>query len=466
MATPVIAAVESAVRRAHLTSDDLVLIGLSGGVDSLVLTHALAKIQQRSAGPRIRAVHVNHQLRPESASDAARVMEFAQSFAVPVDVIAADIAEWARAKRQGIEAAARDARYAAIAALARKLGSHWIALGHTRNDQAETVLLRLARGSSLDGLTGMRWLSERAVPLQPGDRESVRLSILRPLLEVSRLEIERYAEAHRLQPVEDASNHSPAFRRNIVRHRVLPALEDAMPHATTAIARTAALLREDAGYLDALAREAEREVIKEIAGMVMVAREPARRLHPALLRRVIAATIVRVAGDQALLTFDRIEALRNAVQDGVVSSTIELGSGFIAYIDYEIVAVGRETDVENALRRSSELPLIEPGMAVPLDLPVELELGNRWRLWAAQPRTAPRWVIRTRQPGDRIMVPDGRPVRLQDWLVNRKVPSYVRDWLPLLAGEGIIRWVAGISPGDFEDAAAGVSLRLRRDDGG
>ncbi len=466
MATPVIEAVALAVRRANLTPDDLMLIGLSGGIDSLVLTHTLSTLQQMAAGPQLQAIHINHQLRLESADDAARVTELAQALQVPVEVIAVDIDEWARVLRQGIEAAARAARYAAFGSLAQKFGTHWIALGHTRDDQAETVLLRLARGSSLEGLAGIRWLSERAVPIAPGRSGNVRLSIIRPLLDTSRHEIEQYARAHGLEPVEDASNLSLAFRRNIVRHRILPGLEEAVPNATAAIARTAAILQEDAAYLDSLAVEAEREVIQENVGLVMIARKPARRLHPAIQRRIVVAAIIRVAGNQALLTFDRIEALREAVQEGAVSTRIELGNEFSAYVDYEMVAIGRDEEVEDTLRRISELPLIEPGAAVPLDMPFELALGNNWRLRVEQRGAASRWLLRTRQPGDRIMTPSGQPVRLQDWFVNRKVPAYTRDWLPLLIDDEVIRWVAGVSPLNFEDAASGIRIRLRRENDG
>lgn len=463
MATPVIEAVESAIRRANLTPDDVVLIGLSGGVDSLVLTHALSRLQRLAAGPQLWAVHVNHQLRPESEADAARVTEFAQALIVPLDVIAVDIPAWARVLRQGVEAAARAARYAAFGSFAQKLGTRWIALGHTRDDQAETVLLRLARGSSLAGLAGMRWLSERSVPVVPGEPGNVRLSIIRPLLDTSRLEIERYARTHGLEPVEDASNLSLAFRRNVVRHRILPGLETAVPGAAAAISRTAAILREDAGYLDSLAAGAEREVIQEYAGLVMIAREPARRLHPAIQRRIAAAAIIRATGDQAPLTFDRIKALRDAVQEGAVSTRIELGNGLIAYVDYEKVAVGRDSEVKGTLRRASGLPLIEPGTAMPLGDPIDVVLGNSWRLRAEQRGAAPRWLLQTRQPGVRVMAPDGQSVRLQDWFVNRKVPAYIRDWLPLLVGDGVIRWVAGISPWNFEDAVSGVRVRLSRE---
>lgn len=466
MATPVIEAVESAVRRAYLTPDDLVLIGLSGGVDSLVLTHALSTLQQRAGGPRLLAVHVNHQLRTESADDAARVAALAQTLQVPVEVIAVDIAEWARMLRQGIEAAARAARYAAFGSVAKKLEARWIALGHTRDDQAETVLLRLARGTSLEGLAGMRWLSERAVPLAPRDAGTVRLSVIRPLLDISRQEVEQYAGSHGLEPVEDGSNLSLAYRRNVVRHRVLPALEAAVPSATAAIARMAAILQDDAGYLDSLAVEAEREVIKEKAGLVMIAREPARRLHPALQRRIMAAAIIHAAGTQSPLSFDRIEALREAVQDGAVSTRIELGNRFTAYVDYETVAIGQERAVEDSLRRASGLPLMSPGTAVLLEMPVDLALENNWIVRAEPGGVGTCWRLRTRQPGDRMPARDGHTIRLQDWFVNRKVPAYVRDWLPLLAEGGVVRWVGGISPLDFEDAASGVRVQLRHDDRG
>ncbi len=464
MATPVFAAVESAVRRANLTPDELVLIGLSGGVDSLALTHALSTLHQRGAGTRLLAVHVNHQIRPESTVDAARVAKLAETLHVPVEVIPVDVAGWTRVLRQGIEAAARAARYAAFGSVAQRLGTRWIALGHTRDDQAETVLLRLARGTSLEGLAGMRWLSERAVPLAPRDDGTVGLSVIRPLLGISRQEVEQYARANNLEPVEDISNLSLAYRRNVVRHHVLPALEAAVPGAVASIARTAAILQDDADYLDSQAVEAEHGIIQEKAGLVMIQREPARRLHPAIQRRIMAAAIIRAAGTQAPLSFDRIEALRGAVQGGAVSSRIELGNRFTAYVDYETVAIGREMAVEDRLRRVSGLPLMEPGTVVPLDEPVDLALGNNWRVRAEPGGAGTHWVLRTRQPGDRMQVGDRHSIRLQDWFVNQKIPVYVRDWLPLLSDGNVVRWVGGISPLDFEGAASGVRVRLWHDD--
>lgn len=464
MPTPVIEAVQSAIRRANLTPDDLVLIGLSGGVDSLVLTHALSTLQQSAAGPRLQAVHVNHQLRPESAQDAVRVAKLAQALNLPVEVIAVDIDEWTSVLRQGTEAAARAARYAAFGFVAEKLGTGWLALGHSRDDQAETVMLRLARGSSLDGLAGMRWLTERAVPLTPREPGEVQMSIIRPLLDISRQAIEHHARMYDLEPVEDASNLSLAYRRNVIRHRLLPALETAQPGATAALARTAAILRDDADYLNSLAAKAEREVIRECADLVMIERAPARRLHPAIQRRVVAAAIIRASGSQAHLTFDRIEALRAAVKDDAVSVRIELGNRLVAHVDYEIVAIGQDVEIEDALRSVSEMPLMNPGTAVSLTTPVDLTLGNNWRLQAEQRGTCSGWLLRTRQPGDRYLAPTGQSSQLQDWFVNRKVPAYLRDWLPLLVEGGVIRWVAGISPSEFEDAASGVSARLSRED--
>jgi tRNA(Ile)-lysidine synthetase-like protein len=463
MATPVIHAVKQAIRQANLTPGDVVVIGLSGGADSQTLTHALTALHQQRTGPEIRAVHVNHQLRPESEHEAERVAKIAHMIGVPVDIVSVNVGEWDRTLRQGVEAAARAARYAALGQLARDLGTPWVAVGHTRDDQAETVLLRLAGGTSLDGISGMRQVSERDVRLYPDRSHRMRLQVIRPLLGVGRRDVERYARHHHLEPIQDPSNVSAAYRRNVVRHQVLPVLDETVPGAAASIARSACILQDDADFIRSLAQKAESGTVAELDGIVMIAREPVQRLHPAIQRRLIASAMIRAAGDRLRLTLDRIEALRSMILDGSVSSRIELGEMIVAYVDYHTVALGAAADVEDALRRASVLPLLEPETSIPLTSPTELRLRNDWLLRAEQRGGGSRWLLRTRRPGDRVAFSSGPPTRLQDWFVNQKIPAYARDRLPLLVDDGVIRWIAGLSPSQFRDEGAGVHVELRRE---
>jgi tRNA(Ile)-lysidine synthase len=234
---PAVAAVRAAVRAAlrDLAPGDRVLVACSGGADSLALAAATA-FEAPRFGLLAGAVTVDHQLQPGSAERAARLADTLRGLGLdPVAVATVEVGHTG-----GPEAAARAARYAALDAAAERLGAVAVLLGHTRDDQAETVLLGLARGSGARSLAGMAPRSGR---------------YRRPLLDLDR-SVVRAATAG-LAPWEDPHNADPSFGRSRVRHEALPALEAALgPGVTAALARTAALLRADADALDAWADQA------------------------------------------------------------------------------------------------------------------------------------------------------------------------------------------------------------------
>lgn len=239
---PAVAAVRSAVRDAlsGLEAGDLVLAACSGGADSLALAAAVAFVAPR-LGLRAGGVTVDHGLQPGSARRAEQVAGLLAGMGLdPVESIAVAVSG-----PGGVEAAARAARYAALDSAAERTGASAVLLGHTLDDQAETVLLGLARGSGARSLAGM--------PATAGRYR-------RPLLRVSRSATRKACAALGLQPWDDPHNADPAFARARVRHQALPALESALgPGVTEALARTAHLLRADAEALDGWAeREAER----------------------------------------------------------------------------------------------------------------------------------------------------------------------------------------------------------------
>jgi tRNA(Ile)-lysidine synthase len=214
------------------------LVALSGGSDSVALTLLMREL----AGPLGFAIatlaHVNHQLRPEADRDERFCRDLASRLGLPIVVSAIDVAGYAAAEGLSIEDAARRARYAFLHRAAADAAADRIAVGHTRDDQAETVLLKLIRGA---GLTGLAGISPR------------RGLIVRPLLDVSRSDLRHYLARAGETWVEDESNALLGTPRNRIRHRVLPELEQAYAGATRAVARTAGSIREDALWLDALA---------------------------------------------------------------------------------------------------------------------------------------------------------------------------------------------------------------------
>lgn len=212
-------------------------VAFSGGPDSTALLHALAQLPTaRERG--LRAVHVDHGLRPESAAWAQRCAELCKSLEVPLSVVRVQVDD---SRGEGIEAAARRARYAAFAGNLR--AGEWLVLAHHRDDQIETVLLKLLRGAGPDGLGGMRALRPFAHGL-----------LWRPLLETPRETLHSYLKEKKIGVIEDPANSDPRFARNMLRHELLPLLVQRWPHAPAAILHTARLCRSAA---DHLAGEAE-----------------------------------------------------------------------------------------------------------------------------------------------------------------------------------------------------------------
>ncbi|MBM3269511.1 MAG: tRNA lysidine(34) synthetase TilS, partial [Candidatus Sericytochromatia bacterium] len=230
----------SAVVRAHSAGwlpDDQVAVGFSGGPDSCALLHAMV-----AAGVGgLLGVHVDHGMRPESAGDAAAAAALAAAWGVPCQVV-----RLATAPRNETEA--REGRHAALAAAGRRI----VALGHTADDQVETLLLRIARGTGIAGLRGMS-------AFEPGPAGA---AIVRPLLELPRDAIMAYLDRHGIVPLEDPTNADPTFAdRNLVRHGAVPALRQVNPRLAEAVGRLAELAREDDDALGAWAA-------RELAGLL------------------------------------------------------------------------------------------------------------------------------------------------------------------------------------------------------
>lgn len=222
------------VLRRHMRRDAHLHVGLSGGIDSVVLLHVLARGLQ---WPHLTAVHVNHQLSPHAARWAAFCTRLCRKLGMPLQITSVEVV-----RGNSTEAAARAARYGVFAATGAKL----VVLAHNRDDQAETVLLQLLRGAGPLGLAAMP-------ELKAATRETP--AVLRPLLDVPRTDIAAYARAHRLKWVDDESNRDRAYLRNFLRHDILPVLSAKVPGVGVTLARAARHQAEAADLLDALARQ-------------------------------------------------------------------------------------------------------------------------------------------------------------------------------------------------------------------
>ena len=294
--SPAVAEVRNAVRDSlrGLGSGSLVLVACSGGADSLSLAAALAFVAPRE---RLRAggVTVDHGLQAGSADRARDVAAALTRLGLdPVDCVPISVPR--NGKQGGPEAAARTARYDALAAVAERTGATAILLGHTLDDQAETVLLGLARGSGARALAGMAARRDR---------------YRRPLLNVRRATTRAACAALDLPVWDDPHNTSPRFARARVRHEVMPVLEAALgPGVAEALARTAGQLRADADFLDVLA---EMEAERACAGRTTLLTEHLAALPPALRTRVLHGAAVAAGCPAGALTAGHVEQLEALV---------------------------------------------------------------------------------------------------------------------------------------------------------
>ncbi len=315
------------LRARSFDADSVLLVGFSGGTDSLALAAALGRVVGL-AGVRLVLAHVDHGLRPESRSEQDRAAEIAARLALPFRRLRLDPEPTRRHPGVGIEEAARRDRYLALAALCRSLDGRCVVLAHQRDDQAETVLLHLLRGAGLAGARGMAEWGVRPVPWWGGARAAIHLSIWRPLLDEPRGALEAYLQSRGLSPIVDPTNDDVRLRRNLVRQTILPGIEGAVPGSTAALARYGRLVADDDDAMDALARRLAEGATADDGSFTLAA---LRDEPPAVARRALRIWLDNLGGGEIEPSAERVEALRNRAETRA-GGRIDLGGGWVAIV--------------------------------------------------------------------------------------------------------------------------------------
>ena len=400
-----------------------VLCAVSGGADSVCLLHALGALRARI--PFIlRAAHYNHRLRgAESDRDEAFVRAFVSRLGgeglppVEVTVGSGDVAGEARRRGRGIEETARAMRYAFLRRAAEEAGAAVIATAHTADDNAETLLLHLIRGSGLQGLTG--------IAPRRGD-------LVRPLLTTPRREAEKYLAAWGLHHVEDSSNADDAYARNQVRHHIIPALTALNPRFLEGVTDTIRYLRQDNDYLNAQAAQVCRHARWAEDDLVIEARYIAEA--PAAIAPRAARRLLEMLGDgDSDCSAAHLNAIVALCRGEDPSAVAFLPGGKLAQRVYRELLLTTRRD---------PLPPLEPLVPEQGVTPIP---GTGWALRLSRPPW-PGLVVRARQTGDEITLP-GRPGKtVKKLFIDQKVPRRVRERIPLAAdGDGVLA-LAGFGP--------------------
>ncbi len=444
-----------------------VLVAVSGGADSVALAYALHHLESRFR-LRLTIAHLNHGIRGGAAdADAHFVRELAWRLGLPCVVEKTDVPRLAREQSISLEMAAREARYRFLVRTAQAHHCSVLATAHTADDQVETILLKLARGTGPQGLSGIPYVAER---------EGV--VIIRPLREVTHREAVHFLRRHGLAWREDASNKDLDFLRNRVRHEVLPLLESRLnPGIRGALLRTAAILREENAWFDSIARDLLQCCVDDAHFHVlkadMLGREPL-----AARRRIVRLWLMANGVDPEIVDFTALDRIEGLIRDLRGTREAPLGGGWTIVARYKTLTLERGARTQAAPFRQllavpGETLVAERGLRIT----VQRERGRAgggeqarvghypadvWLGAGAVGRSA--LVLRSWRPGDRIRpLGLGGSKKLQDIFTDEKVPRHQRSAVPVLECRGEVVWVAGyrVARGWEVQGARGPSLRVR-----
>ena len=463
--SPLASAVADTVRKYGMIKfADRVVIGLSGGPDSVCLLSVLSELRPVLGIKSIHAVHVNHGLRgSESLGDEAFAGMIAEQFGATFDAVRYDVKAMAEKQGLGEEEMGRRLRYAAFELYREKYGAQRIAVAHNKNDQAETVLMRVIRGTGIHGLTGIEHIRGDGV-------------VIRPLLDIERADIEAYCEERQLKPRTDSTNLKPVYTRNKIRLNLMPyirsefnpRLDDALDRLAAQAEETDDFLKKEAlRYLDGESHWNGEEAVLDLSGF--------GSLHPAVAKRALTEITERI-GASYNLTSHAVDRMFDTALNGSEPREADISDGCYVRRSYGKLWFLRRDDEEEAqekktyviiplekLETKGSVTLKPPATEITLsvqDAPLSGDdpFAKRQRPDEANVRAAldfdklkalGRPVFRNRRPGDRFR-PAGMSGRkkIQDFFTDRKVPAQQRDTIILLAAGDRIVLVGGETGGD------------------
>ena len=439
--TALLSRVEQTIRRQSLfIPGDTLIVALSGGADSTLLLDLLTRLPGYAL--HLVAAHLNHCLRgAESDADEEFCRRLAARHAIPFESRRIDVGSMASASGLNLEDAGRRARILFLDEIREERGAAVVVLAHHADDQAETVLMRLLRGSGMTGLSGMAYRNSRGY--------------VRPLLDVTRSEIEQYLRRCSLEWREDASNSDPAYLRNRIRHQLLPLLETYNPAIRSALASTAAIIGGDEALLIELTDQAFAASCRMEKGRVVSSVAQLRTLNPALRRRVLRRAFKQLAGTLERVGQRHIDAICNLIDSARPNAKLALPQAVTAVREYDRLLLIQDAGdwVEDVPDYGFELLITEPGC-------YQLSLGGSITVELTRTAAFPTdsaalcidlgkspfpWMVRTFRPGDR-MTPFGMSGRkkVKDIFIDQKIPLSERRRIPLLfCGDDLIS-IAGV----------------------
>lgn len=420
-----------------LSPNDNILIALSGGPDSVCLTIILDKLRD-NFNLSLSAIYINHGLRPDEIDkEESSCRRLCDTLGINFYTDSIDVKGYAEMKRMNLQASARELRYQVLHDYARRIDANRIALGHNADDQVETILMRLIRGTGRKGLLGI---------------PPVRGRIIRPLIEIERREIEDFLLSQS-PPVEfmiDSSNLKTDYLRNWIRIKIIPELKSQNPNLIETVSRSSIILSEEDAYLDMLTSKAMlRLVSKRDDESVELFLLPLECLDRPIMRRVIIKAISEIIPFKGV-DFVHIEDIIKLIRDGKSGDLVTLPDGLRVIKKYSTLLIsikGRAEVQSRPLNVPEELYLNEINAVIRTNLSLELDKngdGKRKAIFDLDTLKLP-LQVRKRREGDYFcpLGMGGKKKKLQDFFVDEKIPRDERDSIPIVVSDNDIIWVAG-----------------------
>ena len=406
-----------------LKEGDKVLVGFSGGPDSTALLHVL-----KSLGIKTYALHIHHQLRDKNADEDEKfAVQVCQDWDIPITTRKIDVKKYAKEHKMSIEESARVLRYEVLSKEASRLRCNKIAIGHNANDNTETVILNLTRGTGLSGLAGI-----------PPKRDN----IIRPLIEMTRKDLLQYLRKFKIRYCTDMSNIELGYRRNYIRHKIIPYLNKINPNLDQTILRTSEIIRTTNNDIISMVEETKKEVIIKVDPNGVVLDIKKLLFYNLLIRREIIKTIL------PRLEFDQIESILELTnkQSG---KRVELTKSLFAWREYDRLYLGRHEDkkISNKIwkvniGKMTRIPELAIELMAKTTKTGDVTKDDNYAIFDKSAITLP-LSLRLRKTGDRFIPFKGKEKKLKDVLIDDKIPVRVRNHLPLLCDANNILWIIG-----------------------
>lgn len=442
--------VEQTILEEHLLNKEVTIIAaVSGGPDSVALLHLLTVLAADWRW-KIVVAHVNHQFRiAESEEEAVRVAELAEQFGLPFELGVLNVPEYIRQSGLNSQVAARKKRYDFLFEIARKYKASSIALAHHADDQAETVLMRVIRGTGIEGLSGM-----------PIRRMENNVELIRPLLRITKSELITYCNERHLLFSIDSSNLKRKYFRNQVRLDVIPFLTKYNPKLPEALHRMAEFIRPEAEFLALETERCFNELVTLEEQGWRFSRKPFSTLHIALQRRMIKLILSYLISVEHASVFQKIESVRTAIlQDETPSLKLDLSGTYELIREYDDIAIIRKTQTLSAAGdfdyeihgQSGSFQIAEANCRVTYEV-----MENGALQMAERPKPDEAWFdadaltfplhIRNRRAGDRMRIQGlNGSKKVKDMFIDQRIVPSKREILPLLVeGDRKILWIPGL----------------------